>query len=252
VSFWFWHGVRHGIRSTRYPEAPEPAAGVSPGRPVPTLFSSAGDAARAAASCPVNAITAVDRGTAVDLRTCIFCQRCRFGTPHPLRWETTYEWAQTPPTTSAEPAALPAAFARSLHVMVVDAGDCGACLNEVRQLNNPLYNMHRLGLFLTATPRAADVLLAVGPVSENMREPLRKTYEAMPTPKRVVAVGTCAITGGVFGRSFMSAGGVGAVLPVDLEIPGDPPPPLTILHGLLVAAGRRTAGALPIAPGEGG
>jgi Ni,Fe-hydrogenase III small subunit len=219
---------------------------------VPTVFPSARDAARAAASCPVNAITAVDRETAVDLRTCIFCQRCRFGSPHPLRWEATYEWAQTPPTTSPEPATLPAAFARSLHVMVVDAGDCGACLNEVRQLNNPLYNMHRLGLFLTATPRAADVLLAVGPVSENMREPLRKTYEAMPTPKRVVAVGTCAITGGVFGRSFMSAGGVGAVLPVDLEIPGDPPPPLTILHGLLVAAGRRTAGVLPIAPGEGG
>ena len=122
-------------------------------------------------------------------------------------------------------------FTRSLHVMVVDAGDCGACLNEVRQLNNPLYNMHRLGIFLTATPRTADVLLVVGPVSENMRGPLLKTYEAMPDPKRVVAVGTCAITGGVFGESFMSAGGVGAVLPVDLEIPGDPPPPLAILHG---------------------
>jgi Ni,Fe-hydrogenase III small subunit len=124
--------------------------------------------------------------------------------------------------------------------MVVDAGDCGACLREVKHLNNPFYNMHRLGIFLTATPRAADVLLVVGPVSENMRLPLLKTYEAMPTPKRVIAVGTCALTGGVFGRTFMSAGGVPSVLPVDLEIPGNPPPPLAILHGLLVAMGRKT------------
>ena len=132
------------------------------------------------------------------------------------------------------------AYRRSLHVIVVDAGDCGACLHEVKQLNNPLYNMHRLGMFLTATPRAADVLLVVGPVSENMRVPLLKTYEAMPDPKRVVAVGACAINGGVFGRTFMSAGGAVSVLPVDLEIPGDPPPPLAVLHGLLVVAGRKT------------
>jgi Ni,Fe-hydrogenase III small subunit len=136
--------------------------------------------------------------------------------------------------------------------MVVDAGDCGACLHEVKQLNNPLYNMHRLGIFLTATPRTADVLLVVGPVSENMRGPLLKTYEAMPDPKRVLAVGSCAITGGVFGRSFMSAGGVGAVLPVDLEIPGSPPPPLAILHGLLAAAGRKNlAPAAALAGQEG-
>jgi Ni,Fe-hydrogenase III small subunit len=83
------------------------------------------------------------------------------------------------------------------------------------------------------------VLLVVGPVSENMRGPLLKTYEAMPDPKRVVAVGACAINGGVFGRTFMSAGGAASVLPVDLEIPGDPPPPLAVLHGLLVIAGRK-------------
>ncbi|HUJ39738.1 MAG TPA: hypothetical protein VLW54_04265 [Candidatus Acidoferrales bacterium] len=128
-----------------------------------------------------------------------------------------------------------------MHVIVVDAGDCGACLREVKQLNNPFYNVHRLGIFFTASPRAADVLLVVGPVSENMRLPLMKTYEAMPTPKRVLAVGTCAITGGVFGRTFISAGGAASVVPVDLEIPGDPPPPLAILHGLLVVAGRKPA-----------
>ncbi len=237
MSFWFWHGLRNGIRSTRYPWAPEKATGITPGRPLATEFSSAEEASRAAANCPVGAIAADGARAVVDLRACIWCQRCRFGAPNPLQWDASYEWTRTPPAKTAY-TSLAGAFARSLHVMVVDAGDCGACLNEVKQLNNPLYNMHRLGIFLTATPRTADVLLVVGPVSENMRGPLVKTYEAMPEPKRVLAAGTCAITGGVFGRSFMSAGGVGSVLPVDLEIPGDPPPPLAILHALLVMSGR--------------
>jgi len=239
MSLWFWYGARKGVQSTSYPRAPETALGVSPGRPMATVFPSPEEASRAASNCPVHAITADERSASVDLRSCVWCQRCRFGADSPLRWEASYEWAQTPPAKSTH-APLSAAFGQSLHIMVVDAGDCGACLHEVKQLNNPLYNMHRLGFFLTATPRTADVLLVVGPVSENMRGPLLKTYEAMPDPKRVLAVGTCAISGGVFGQSFMSAGGVGAVLPVDLEIPGDPPPPLAILHGLLVMAGRKT------------
>ncbi len=93
-------------------------------------------------------------------------------------------------------------FRRSIHVLVVDAGDCGACLNEVKQLNNPYYNMHRLGFFITPTPRHADVLLVVGPVTDHMRAALKKIYDAMPTPKRVVAVGACALSGGVFAREF--------------------------------------------------
>jgi len=238
MSFWLWHGLRKGIQSTRYPWAPERATGITPGRPLDTRFSSSEESSRAAANCPVGAIAADGARTVVDLRACIWCQRCRFGAPNPLQWDASYEWCGMSPART-EYATLPGAFTRSLHVIVVDAGDCGACLNEVKQLNNPLYNMHRLGIFLTATPRTADVLLVVGPVSENMRGPLVKTYEAMPEPKRVLAAGTCAITGGVFGRSFMSAGGVGSVLPVDLEIPGDPPPPLAILHALLIMAGRK-------------
>jgi Ni,Fe-hydrogenase III small subunit len=239
MSFWFWHGLENGIKSTRYPRVADVAPGISPGRPLPTAFPSAAEASRAAANCPAGAIRAEGNTALVDIGACVWCQRCHYGDPNPLAWDGTYEWVRTPP---ARPKYLELAreFRRSLHVMMVDAGDCGACLNEVRQLNNPFYNMHRLGIFLTATPRTADVLLVVGPVSENMRGPLLKTYEAMPDPKRVLAVGTCAITGGVFGRSFMSAGGVGAVLPVDLEIPGDPPPPLAILHGLLAASGRKS------------
>jgi Ni,Fe-hydrogenase III small subunit len=238
MSVWFYHGLRNGIQSTRYPGVPETAAGVSPGRPLDTDFPSGEEASLAASNCPVNAISTSGNRALVDLRMCVFCQRCRIGVPNPLNWDTSYEWAQMPATKAGDEP-LSGAFCRSLHVMVVDAGDCGACLHEVKQLNNPLYNMHRLGIFFTATPRTADVLLVVGPVSENMRGPLLKTYEAMPDPKRVLAAGTCAITGGVFGGGFMSAGGVGSVLPVDLEIPGDPPPPLAVLHGLLVVTGRK-------------
>jgi Ni,Fe-hydrogenase III small subunit len=238
MAFWFWYGLRNGIQSTRYPRQPELAPGVSPGRPLDTLFPNGAEAARAAANCPVNAIHAIDSHANVDFKRCVYCQRCRFGSPDRLHWDSSFEWTQThSPKMGYEP--LTSDFAHSLHVIVVDAGDCGACLNEVRQLNNPLYNMHRLGIFFTPTPRAADVLLVVGPVSENMRGPLVKTYEAMPEPKRVMAVGACAITGGVFGKTFTSAGGLGSVLPVALDVPGDPPPPLAILHGLLVLTGRK-------------
>ena len=99
--------------------------------------------------------------------------------------------------------------------------------------------MHRLGFFMTPTPRNADVLMVSGPVSDAMRIPLIKAYDAMPEPKRVLAMGACAIFGGVFGPSFASAGGAGAVLPVDVTVPGCPPPPLAILHGLLVLVGRK-------------
>ena len=238
MSFWFWHGVRRGIQTTRYPKEMEREAGVSPGRPVPTTFAFLEQAAQAAAQCPVGAIIAYDRLAYVELGRCIHCQRCHFDAPLPLEWKYDYEWTSVhgPDPTYRK---LAKAYQNSLHVIVVDAGDCGACLHEVKQLNNPLYNVHRLGIFFTPTPRAADVLLVVGPVSENMRGPLQKTYEAMPEPKRILAVGTCAISGGIFGRGAMSAGGVSSILPVDLEVPGDPPPPLAILHGLLTVTGRK-------------
>jgi Ni,Fe-hydrogenase III small subunit len=239
MSFWFWHGLRNGIRTTHYPRSAEAALGVSPGCPVNTEFSSDSEAQTAAAICPVDAIIAHGKSAFVDQGKCVHCQRCRLSIPSPMNWDTGYEWSRLP-AGQAESMTLPAAFSRSMHVMVVDAGDCGACLHEVRQLNNPLYNIHRLGFFFTATPRTADLLLVVGPVSENMRGPLLKTWEAMPATRRVMAVGSCAISGGVFGHSFICAGGVGSVLPVDFEVPGNPPPPLAILHGLLVATGRKS------------
>lgn len=239
MSFWFWHGLRKGIQTTRYPRRMEDAPGVSPGRPVNTEFSTPEDARLAAEICPTDAIVAHGKSTFVNHGKCVHCQLCLRSLPSPMEWESGYEWAHLP-ANQEESFPLPAAFAKSMHIMIVDAGDCGACLHEVKQLNNPLYNMHRLGFFMTATPRSADLLLVVGPVSENMRGPLLKTWEAMPTSKKLIAVGSCAISGGVFGKSFMCAGGVGSVLPVDFEVPGNPPPPLAILHGLLVVAGRKS------------
>jgi Ni,Fe-hydrogenase III small subunit len=143
---------------------------------------------------------------------------------------------------------LPSRFRRSLHVRFIDAGADGALISEVRLIDAPPYNLHRFGIFITATPRDADVLLVAGPVTEAMREPLRKAYEAMPAPKRVVAIGDDAIDGGVYGKTFASAGGVGEVIPVDFIVPGCPPPPLAIIQGLLAAAGQVAAPPLESAP----
>jgi Ni,Fe-hydrogenase III small subunit len=122
---------------------------------------------------------------------------------------------------------------RSLAIRVVDAGSCNGCELEINALGNAFYDMERFGLHLVASPRHADVLLVTGPVTKNMREALERTYRAMPSPKWVVAVGGCARDGGVFAGSYACLGGVSAVVPVDLHIPGCPPNPTQLLSGLL-------------------
>ena len=129
-------------------------------------------------------------------------------------------------------------FASSLHIRHVDAGSCNACESEIKQLLSPYYDIQRLGLFFTTSPRHADLLLVTGPVTRAMEDPLRQTYEAMPDPRLVVAVGACACSGGIFGPGAWARGGVTEVLPVDVLIPGCPPSPLTLIHGLLLALGR--------------
>lgn len=243
---WVLQGLHTGIRTTRYPAKMEKAPGVSPG--IPSLLSEVpeGEGVRLVGICPTGAIEAEDGHVRVDLRRCVHCFRCVRGHGPHVNWEAGYEWARLAAGAKRPP--WPSGFSKSLHIRVVDAGDCGACLSEVKQLNNPYYNMHRLGFFLTPTPRNADILLVVGPVTEQMRRPLLETYEAMPTPKLVMAVGACALSGGVFGPSIFSGDGVAGTLPVDIEVPGAPPPPLAILHALLVAAGRKTpAGDFPVA-----
>jgi Ni,Fe-hydrogenase III small subunit len=122
---------------------------------------------------------------------------------------------------------------RSLSIRQVDAGSCNGCELEIHALNNPFYDLERFGLHFVASPRHADVLLVTGPVTKNMRAALRRTYDATPDPKWVVAVGDCALDGGIFSGSYAVEGGVDRVVPVDLHIRGCPPRPVELLKGLL-------------------
>lgn len=134
--------------------------------------------------------------------------------------------------------AIQTLFRRSLHIRHVDAGSCNACESEIKQLTSPYYDIHRLGIFFTTSPRHADLLLVTGPVTRAMEAPLRRTYDAMPDPRLVVGVGACACDGGIFGASCLTRGGLSAVLPVDVLVPGCPPTPYALIHGLLLAIGR--------------
>ena len=122
---------------------------------------------------------------------------------------------------------------RSLSIREVDAGSCNGCELEINALNNAFYDLERFGLRFVASPRHADLLLVTGPVTKNMREALERTYRATPDPKWVVAVGDCAVDGGIFSGSYAVIGGVSNVVPVDLHIRGCPPSPIKILEGLI-------------------
>ena len=126
-------------------------------------------------------------------------------------------------------------FAGALTIRHVDAGSCNGCELEINALNNPYYNLEGLGIKFVASPRHADLLLVTGPVSRHMEVALKRTYEATPEPKLVVATGDCACTGGIFGESYASRGRVSNVIPVDVAVPGCPPTPLAIMQGILTA-----------------
>ena len=152
-----------------------------------------------------------------------------------------------PPAREAEVALLGAAlardvrarFGRSLHIRQVDAGSCNGCELEIGGLTGPHYDLERFGLSFVASPRHADCLLVTGPVTRNMAEALRHTYDATPDPKIVIAAGDCAVDAGIFRGSYAVVGGVSAIVPVDVTIPGCPPSPAALLAGLLDALGRR-------------
>jgi Ni,Fe-hydrogenase III small subunit len=126
-----------------------------------------------------------------------------------------------------------ARLGRSLSIRQVDAGSCNGCELEIHALNNAFNDLERYGLRFVASPRHADVLLVTGPVTKNMREALERTWRATPAPKWVVAAGGCARDGGIFAGSYACVGGVSAVIPVDLHIPGCPPTPTALLKGLI-------------------
>jgi Ni,Fe-hydrogenase III small subunit len=242
MSKWVWKGLRTGKKSTLYPNAPETAVGVSPGLPrTPT-----GALPLEFCPFPVGQIEGGEEAGKTGIRDCVHCFRCVRSASSRVEWQEGYEWAMRKEVGSnGESRRFGAAFHRSLHIRMVDAGGCGACISEVKQIAKPCYSIHRLGFFITPTPRQADVLLVVGPVTDNMVFALKKAYDAMPAPKLVVAAGTCALTGGLFGPGYSCGAGVADFLPVDVEVPGCPPPPLAIIHALLVAVGRKPSASLP-------
>ena len=158
------------------------------------------------------------------------------------------EWRSRPSALQADILAL---LGRALVVRHVDAGSCNGCELELHALNNPYYNIEGLGIRFAASPRHADLLLVTGPVSRNMAQALRIAYEAMPDPKLVVAVGDCGADGGIFGESYATVGGVAKVIPVDVTVPGCPPPPAAVLQGILTAISKTAAPSAQPGMGRG-
>jgi len=247
---WLVRGLRKGRVTTRYPRREEqPPLGFRGHVAVLDVTNGTPDMA---ALCPTGAIGVDERGhVSLDRGRCVLCGECVLAAPHRFRFVPRYETAVRARTALvvsgddalSEPPARPAlgevtsALRRSIHVRHIDCGSDGSEEWEIQALWNPYYDIQRLGFFLTNAPRHADVLLVTGGVTSAMREPLERTWEVMPEPKALVAVGTDACSGGLAADADVIAGGVDRVLPVDVYVPGSPPAPIAIMHGLLLAVG---------------
>ncbi len=265
------NALRTGVVTTQYPAQPSVPPDRFRGAPV----LRPGSGLPPPAVCPTGALSerfdAAGRHVALDLARCVFCGRCAedpwagavamgrgFELAARSRADLRIEVVADNPTVPAEgPAPEPAAEAagasseirrvlgRSLHLRHLDAGSCNACDWELTALLNPVYDVRRLGIDFVASPRHADGVVVTGPVTRNLETAVRRTFEAVPDPRVVIAVGACAASGGIVGEGYASAGGVDRVLPVDVYIPGCPPRPEAIIFGLLVAVGRLDARRLP-------
>jgi Ni,Fe-hydrogenase III small subunit/ferredoxin len=263
---WLLHGLRGGTATSSYPRRPErPPTGF---QGQVTVLDGVDGSPALEALCPTSAIRVMaDRQVELDRGRCIQCGNCVRSVPERFAFTGDFESASAeraglvetttgdlgPIQTESETLAnlgpsvvtrgRPAlgdtarSLRRSIHIRHIDTGSDGSEEWEIQSLWNPHYDIQRLGFFLTSSPRHADILLVTGPVTAAMRKPLELTWELLPEPKALVAVGTDACTGGFAAGLDSTAGGVDKVLPVDVYIPGSPPSPIAIIDGLLLAVG---------------
>lgn len=250
MSLWALRGLRDGVVTTRWPRRPDEYADSWRG---PVTVIGDADARDFDDLCPTGAI-AVSGRVRVDQGKCILCGRCVAERPDVFGWAAgatgpgaatltrealvVPQVAETDEAVAAVRAALAertAALRRSVHIRHVDAGSDGSEEWEIQALLGPVYDIHRLGIFFTASPRHADVLLVTGAGTDGMAGPLRTTYDGMPDPKVVIAAGTDAASGGLLGERLT---GVAGHVPVDVFVPGSPPSPFGILNALLIATGK--------------
>ena len=243
--------LQQGSRTVSYPAAPPALPDRFRGAPALDAGRCPDGCRACVDACPTNALSSDGSALRLDLGRCLFCTDCANACPEgALRYETDHRLAVrrradlvAPSGTELELATalegrLRRLFGRSLRLRQVSAGGCNACELDVNVLNTVGWDLSRFGIQFVASPRHADGLLVTGAVSRNMLLALRKTWEAVPAPKLVIAVGACAISGGPYLDHPEVANGVEGLLPVDLYVPGCPPHPLTILDGLLRLVGR--------------
>ena len=232
----FHKSLKTGTVTTDYPETSSVPGPSFQGLPE-WQEQSCVQCGRCADVCPTKAIT-LQKGHkeafwTVDSKKCIFCGYCVETCKGAIVQKGQYELAER-----ADQASHVQAFKHSVHIRHLDSGSCNACDWEMTALTGPVYDIQRLGFDFVASPRHADVLMVTGPVTRNLEIAVHKTFAATPAPKLVLAVGTCACSGGICGKSYASSGGVGNIIPVDVFIPGCPPRPQALIQGLLKAVGR--------------
>jgi len=246
--------LRYGRQTVAFPDGPPKFPSRFRGRPVLDPARCPADCAACADACPTEAIAEAGRpGMSLDLGRCLFCGDCatacppgvlRFTQDHRLSARARDDLLVSrdePVLAKALDAEMQRVFGRSLKLRQVSAGGCSGCEAELNASGNIQFDAGRFGIQFVASPRHADGIVVTGPVSDNMRLALLKTWEAVPAPKLVIAVGACAISGGPFRGSPVVAGGAQAALgeiPVDLLVPGCPPHPITFLDGMLRLLGR--------------
>jgi Ni,Fe-hydrogenase III small subunit/ferredoxin len=259
---WALRGLRNGVLTTRWPGRPDGYAAAGRGPAVVLAAAGAGpragDPGELTGLCPADAIQAGSGGAVrLDQGRCISCGRCVAARPDLFGWSpglrsaaltrrglivpSQPETARALAEVSAGLRARTTALHRSVHLRHVDAGSDGSEEWEIMALLNPVYDIHRLGMFFTASPRHADVLLVTGSGARGMAGPLRETYAGMPDPRVVIAVGSDAAGGGLVSPSYATGPGIDGIVPVDVWLPGSPPSPFAILSALLLAVGRLPA-----------